>query len=40
MSDVDFAVLLWSVLSVNGYELGRFGESIQDDLNQIKLVGK
>jgi hypothetical protein len=31
--------LLNIVIGVNGYEVGRFGESIYDHVNRIKLAG-
>jgi hypothetical protein len=39
MSDVDFSVLLSIVVCVGGYEVGRFGESIHDHSNRVKLAG-
>jgi hypothetical protein len=39
MNDVDLSILLNSVLGVNEYEVGRFGELIHDHPNRIKLVG-
>jgi hypothetical protein len=39
VSNVDFNMLLNSILGMNGYEVGRFGESINEHPNQIKLVG-
>jgi hypothetical protein len=40
MSDVDLSILLNSILGVDGYEVGRFGESIHDHPNQIELAGR
>jgi hypothetical protein len=39
MSDVDLSILLSSVLGVDGYEVGGFGESINDHPNRVKLAG-
>jgi hypothetical protein len=38
-SNVDLSILLNSVRGVDGYEVRRFGESIHDHPNRIKLVG-
>jgi hypothetical protein len=40
MSDIDLSILIKSVLGVDGYEVGRFGELIHDHPNRIKLVGR
>jgi hypothetical protein len=39
MSDIDLSILLNSILGVEGYEVGRFGESIHDYPNRIELAG-
>jgi hypothetical protein len=39
-SYLDLHILLYSVFSINRYEMGRFGESIHDHPNRIKLVGR
>jgi hypothetical protein len=39
MSDVDLSIPLDSVLGVDGYEVRRFGESIHNHPNRIKLMG-
>jgi hypothetical protein len=39
MSDVDIGILLSVVVGVDRYEVGRFGESMLDLPNQVKLVG-
>jgi hypothetical protein len=39
MNNVDFSILLNSILGMNRYEVSRFGESIHDHPNRIKLVG-
>jgi hypothetical protein len=39
VSNVDFNMLLNSILGMNGYEVVRFGESINEHPNRIKLVG-
>jgi hypothetical protein len=36
---VNPCILLSITMGVHGYEVGRFGESIHDHPNQIKLVG-
>jgi hypothetical protein len=38
MSDVDLSILVDLVLGVDGYEVGRFGESIHNHSNRIKLA--
>jgi hypothetical protein len=38
MSNVDLSILLSSVLIVDMYEVGGFGESVHDHPNQVKLV--
>jgi hypothetical protein len=40
MSNVDFSVLLSSVLGVDGYEVSRSGESVNDHPNRVKLAGR
>jgi hypothetical protein len=40
MSNVDFYILLDIIVGVYRYEVSRFGESIHNYLNQIKLVGR
>jgi hypothetical protein len=40
MSYVDPRILLNVVVGVNGYEVGRFGESIYDYPKRIKLAGR
>jgi hypothetical protein len=40
MSNVDLSILLNSVLGMNGYEVSKFGKSVNDHPNQIKLVGR
>jgi hypothetical protein len=37
--NVDLSILLDLVVDVDGYEVGGFGESINDHQNRIKLVG-
>jgi hypothetical protein len=37
-SDLDLGVLLCYVAGVQGYKVGRFGESIHDHPNRIKLA--
>jgi hypothetical protein len=39
-SYVDLCIPLNFVVGVDGYKVGRFGESIHDHPNQIKLVGR
>jgi hypothetical protein len=39
MSNVDLSILLNSILCVDGYKVSRFGESMNDHPNQIKLAG-
>jgi hypothetical protein len=38
MSDRDLGILLSVVVGVDRYEVGRFGESIHDHPNRVKLV--
>jgi hypothetical protein len=40
VSNVDFNILLNSVLGMNRYEVSAFGDSIHDHPNQIKLAGR
>jgi hypothetical protein len=40
MSDIDLNILLNSVLGVDGYEVSRFGESINDHPNRVKFAGR
>jgi hypothetical protein len=40
MSNVDLSILLKSVLGMNGYEVSRFGKSINDHPNQVKLASR
>jgi hypothetical protein len=40
MSDVYLSVLLNYVLGMNGYEVSRFGESINEHPNRVKLAGR
>jgi hypothetical protein len=39
MSYVDLDILLSIVVGVGGYKVGRFGESIYDQPNRVKLAG-
>jgi hypothetical protein len=39
MINVDVSILLNSILDVDRYEVGEFGESIHDHPNRIKLAG-
>jgi hypothetical protein len=39
VSYVDFCILSSIIISVNGYKVGRFGESIHDLANRIKFAG-
>jgi hypothetical protein len=39
-SYVDLHILFYSVFSIDRYEMGRFGESIHDHPNRIKLAGR
>jgi hypothetical protein len=39
MSNIDFYVLLSSILGIDEYEVGGFGESIHDHPNQVNHVG-
>jgi hypothetical protein len=39
MSYVDLRILWNPIVDIDGYEVGRFGESIHDHPNRIKLVG-
>jgi hypothetical protein len=39
MNNVDLSTLLNPVVSVDGYEVSGFGESIHDHPNRIKLAG-
>jgi hypothetical protein len=40
VSYVDLRILLNFVVGVDGYEVGRFGESVHDHPNRIKLAGR
>jgi hypothetical protein len=40
MSYVDLGILLNLLVAVDGYEVGRFGESIHNYPNRIKLAGR
>jgi hypothetical protein len=37
--NVDFSILLDSIIGMNGYEVSGFGESIDNHPNRIKLAG-
>jgi hypothetical protein len=39
MSNIDLSILLNSLLGADRYEVGRFGEPVNDLPNRIKLVG-
>jgi hypothetical protein len=39
MSNADLSILLSSVLCVDGYEASRFGGSVNDHPNRVKLAG-
>jgi hypothetical protein len=40
MTNEDLSILLNHVLCVDGYEVNRFGESINDHSNRVKLAPK
>jgi hypothetical protein len=40
MSNIDLSILLSSALGVDGYEVSRFGELINDHPNRVKLAAR
>jgi hypothetical protein len=40
MSNVDFSILLSSVLDVDGHKVSGFGESIDDHPNRVRLTAE
>jgi hypothetical protein len=39
MSNIDFSIILHSVLGADRYEVSEFGEAVHDHPNRVKLVG-